>query len=185
MKKRSYPILFIFWTFFCLPSFGFSQETKDSISWTNQLDTLFRTAVNSPDYLVIKKSDWNEIKSLVNDSISSKIRLAKEIQVVRTTLDSTSYVQTSKFTTFEKPEATFDKPVLLFLVALLVYGGIITFRLYAQREKVKVNQDILDETEKEFLNHKKSSVERERKLMRELIDTRNKLEEVMSNSQAS
>jgi hypothetical protein len=44
------------------------------------------------------------------------------------------------------------------------------------REKYKYSFESLIEVEKNFDSHKKSAIERERKLLRELIDLKNKIE---------
>lgn len=183
MKQRSHPILFILMTILLTTNLGFSQEISKSLLWTDELDTLFQPAINSPDYLVIKKSEWNGIKELFIESIKAQETQFMQREIDRMMVDSTEHVKTSKILPIEKSEAATNNPLLLLLIPLIGYAAFITFKLYAQRERVKLNQDILDQTEKEFQKHKKSSVERERKLMRELIDTKNKLEEINISTQ--
>lgn len=155
-------------------------------------DSIFRQATNSPGYLVVKKIDWDRLKQVWRDSLNQtnksleeekgkylekidSISRLTESQASKSDLPSSSNVKTSS----DLPNRT----LLLFgfgISLLIIYSLFITYRLFSQIGVFKSQHDRLDQIEKDFDQHKKNAIERERKLMRELIDTQNHLSEEKS-----
>lgn len=158
-------------------------------------DTIFRQATNSPGYLVVKKADWDRLKNAWRDSlnqvnqslIEEQVKYSKKIDSITSIKNS----QSSKDPIFIPKEETIpefsDQKMLVFgflTMILIFYSLIITFRLFSQKSGFKSQNDRLDQIEKDFDQHKRSAIERERKLMRELIDTQNQLAEEKSRQKS-
>jgi hypothetical protein len=78
--------------------------------------------------------------------------------------------------------------VLIFvpiLLLLFIYGAAVTFRLLNHTTNQKSQAEQLVHLESDLLQHKKASIERERRLMRELIDTRNQLQALKDSQSAA
>jgi hypothetical protein len=163
------------------------QTSAPSIS-----DTIFRSAVNSPGYLVVKKSDWEAYKKLWNDSITSQVnRLESERVAVQQKLDSLNKASTlptqalhqqepsDRSDSDESPESSAQlNPVLLAILLLfLVANGLGLFFFFLRKNKgMKDQNERMKLLENELSEYKTASIQRERKLMRELIDARQALE---------
>lgn len=179
-------ILVLFW--FPAVSLQTTVSTNDARSVAS--DTIFRKATNSPGYLVVKKDDWDRLRKIWSDSLRMNYDL---LQIEKTKylskLDSIQQIPlaTNLSEIENEPAAadstSSDSSTLLLglgLAFFVLYGGIITFRLYSQHSSLKSQSERVDQLEKDFNQHKKNSIERERKLMRELIDTQNELAEEKS-----
>jgi hypothetical protein len=177
--------------FLCHP--GLTQQPSFSTPETSieASDTIFRIATNSPGYLVVKEADWDKLKKVWTDSLKqNKELLLQEQKKSIARLDSiqqvlvSSNIQDSKSDiTTTLTSNTSDLTIQLIglsLGLLLIYGGIMTVRLYRLKNGHKTQIEQLDQIEKDFEQHKRSSIERERKLRRELIDTQNELEKEKS-----
>jgi hypothetical protein len=175
-----------------LPSLAIQQSTNIQNSAPSISDTIFRSAVNSPGYLVVKKSDWEAYKKLWNDSITSQVkRLESERVAVRRKLDSLNKasILPTQALNQQEPSDSSDSvessdssaqlnPVLLgILLLFLVANGLGLFFFFLRKNKgMKDQNERLNLLENELSDYKTASIQRERKLMRELIDTRQALE---------
>lgn len=176
-----------------LPSLAIQGSTTLQNSAPSISDTIFRSAVNSPGYLVVKKSDWEAYKKLWNDSITSHVeRLELERVAVQRRIDSInkSSILPTQTLNQQEPSDRSDSvessdrsaqlnPVLLGIILLfLVTNGLGLFFFFLRKNKgMKDQNERLNLLENELSDYKTASIQRERKLMRELIDTRHALEE--------
>lgn len=164
---------------------GQTQPRPENSTEKAAFDTIFRSATNSPGYLVVKKSDWDELKRIWTDSLSSQqLALKSELNSMQIKLDSLikEGAKSPELEPQEKPktESSGDTNLLIFWIALGVfacYGLGTTFYLISQKNAGRTQHDRLALLENDLMQYKKVSIERERKLMRELIDTRNELQE--------
>lgn len=179
-------ILVLFW----FPAVSLQTTVSPNDARSVASDTIFRKATNSPGYLVVKKDDWDRLRKIWSDSLRMNNDL---LQIEKTKylskLDSIQQIPSpANRSEIEKEQTAIDstssdsKTLLLGLGLLffVLYGGIITFRLYSQNSGLKFQSERVDQLEKDFNQHKKNSIDRERKLMRELIDTQNELAEEKS-----
>jgi hypothetical protein len=143
--------------------------------------------------LVVKKSEWEAYKRLWNDSITSQIqRLESERGAVQQKLDSLNkatslptqainqQVPSDSSDSVESSDSSAQlNPVLLgILLLFLVSNGLGLFFFFLRKNKGMQDQnERLNLLENELSDYKTASIQRERKLMRELIDTRHALEE--------
>jgi hypothetical protein len=148
-------------------------------------DTIFRKASNSPGYLVVKKADWDRLRKIWSDSLrmNKDLLQAEKIKYL-SKLDSIQQIPpAANLPEIEKEQATVDSTspdsttllLGLGLVFFVLYGAVITFQFISQRSGRKSHVERLELIEEDFNRHKKNSIERERKLLRELIDTQNEL----------
>ncbi len=169
-----------------------SQKSKASASEIDiqASDTIFRQASNSPGYLVVKEADWDRLRKVWTDSLKQNEKLLiqeqknsqAKVDSIQGMVDS-MIIEESGSKSYTIPTNTSDLtiPALIFGLGLLfIYGLVITIKLLSQKIGIKSQIDRLDQLEKDLEQHKRNSIERERKLMRELIDTQNELEEERS-----
>jgi hypothetical protein len=153
-------------------------------------DTIFRRATNSPGYLVVKEADWDRLRKIWTDSLKQNQELLiQEQKKFNAKVDSLQQIEASTNNQKTTPKSDnnptnpsdFTIPILaLSLGLLIIYGAVITIKLLSQKTGHKSQIDRLDQIEEDFERHKRNSIERERKLMRELIDVQNELEKEKS-----
>ena len=174
----------------------FSQATKkfiDSGAISEQFDNLYENSNNYQDYKVVKKNWLMKLKSNVSDSIStSKSDLLNSFLTVKkqqATIDSLQSVQSISKETISNLNVKTDSisflgvafkkrifktiiiSVVSILTLLLVFFIAKSKRSYGLINEVKMN---LKETEEEYENHRKTALEREQKVRRQLQDELNK-----------
>lgn len=163
------------------------QSLSSENDYSVLFDTLFRTASNSPDYVIAKKSNLRSLKEyfekerleklktieiqenklgLLNSSLDSAIKSAEKQNSDRIVINSGNY------------------PIVLLIVvaALIALLVAITMRGMTERKLYKESKDSYDNLVLELDLHKKNAIERERKLMRKVIDLQNQLD-LKSNSE--
>lgn len=175
---------------------SFSQATKkfiDSGAISEQFDNLYENSNNYQDYKVVKKNWLVKLKSNVSDSLStSKRDLSNsflKLKKQQATIDSLQSVQSISKETISNLNAQTDsitflgiqfnkdifKTIIISVVSvltlLLVFFIAKSKRSYALINEVKSN---LKETEEEYENHRKTALEREQKVRRQLQDELNK-----------
>jgi len=158
-------------------------------------DTIFRQAKNSPGYIVAKKSDWDRLKAIWTDSLSAQQKIIEEERkLMKTKIDSVQQRSTNEEPAEVLEQSTDNQAessnnmVLIFvpiLLLLFIYGAAVTFRLLNHTTNQKSQAEQLVHLESDLLQHKKASIERERRLMRELIDTRNQLQALKDSQSAA
>lgn len=181
---------------FLVSSSSFSQATKkfiDSGAINEQFDNLYQNSNNYQDYKVVRKNWLIKLKSNVADSLSiSRSDLLKSFQTVKkqqTTIDSLQSVLSTSNETISKLNnqtesisflgIAFKKglfksvfiSIISVLALLLMFFIVKSKRSYSLINEVKLN---LKETEEEYENHRKTALEREQKVRRQLQDELNK-----------
>jgi hypothetical protein len=193
MKKNL--IYLAFTIFLSIPSFA---QEADSTGTTNngsinsQFEVLMKNSNNYQDYKVIKKTSLEKFKSNVLDSLNV---FKSQLQTVNQNLTE----QQAKIAGFDKEIADtkallttaeaardnfefFGMPIsksaynnlMWTIVAVLTAAFLFFLFRYSQSHKLisKAQKDLSDTLE-EFDQHRKNTLERERKLKRELVDAMN------------
>ncbi|MDF2156271.1 hypothetical protein [Algoriphagus sp. CAU 1675] len=181
---------------FSLFSSGLSaQETStpsgslDSGTIDSQFDYIYQSSNNYQDYKVVKIRSLDRLKSNILDSMrtmrSEVLDLKNTISSQKDSVGSLNVILQKTET--EKQEAIAAKDQFVFLglnihksvyssfMWLLVAGlaaalGFFSFQYFRSFKKIRKAQKDLEEVQEEFDQHRKNTLERERKLKRELID---------------
>lgn len=193
MKKHQiYLILIIFLSF---PAFGQEADSLGSLNKgtiSSQFDFLIKSSNNYQDYKVIKKTSLEKFKANVLDSLNL---FKNQLQTVNQSLAE----QQAKIAGFDKEIADtkallataeaardnfefFGMPIsksaynnlMWTIVSVLVAAFLFFLFKFSQSHKLisKAQKDLSDTIE-EFDQHRKNTLERERKLKRELVDAMN------------
>jgi len=192
MKKNLIIALF---TFFCFSGFLFAQEEGGSLNSgtiESQFDHLNSISNNYQEYKVVKKAHLEKIRQNVTDSLKVfKDDLAllkqdlKDRQADISDLKTQMSALQEQLAAAEEARDSFSimgfpihkaayNTFMWTLVAVLLGAFLFFLFQYSQSYKVisKSRKD-LDETREEFDQHRKNTLERERKLKRELVDALN------------
>ncbi|WP_291784533.1 hypothetical protein [Cecembia sp.] len=192
MRKNLFTALF---TFFCFSGFVFAQEQTGSLNSgtiNSQFDYLNSISNNYQEYKVVKKAHLEKIRQNVTDSLNVfkddlvtlkqdlKSRqadiagLKEQMAALEEQLVSAEEARDS-FTFLGLPvhKAAYNS-FMWTLVAILLGAFLFFLFQYSQSHKVisKARKD-LEETREEFDQHRKNTLDRERKLKRELVDALN------------
>ena len=173
---------------------SFAQETEETNSLrsgtiTSQFDYIYRVSNNFQEYEVVKKSNLEQLKANVLDSIRSRNKELAELKSkIAVHNDSVASIKSRLDQEIsEKEEAIADRDNFSFLgmgiqktvyssmmwllvailAAFLAFFSVQYFRSFG---KIKKSQKDLLDLQEEFEQHRKNTLERERKLKRELID---------------
>lgn len=165
-------------------NFCFAQSSTDNYDFY-AFDSIFKTAMNSPAYVVASKADILALKKnlkLERDSLSVKLK-NQEIELSQ--LKSQTLPTNPPSPIEENPQAagSSSSSYLLFqLIIALLVGVVIYFFMkdFSIKKEVREAKDSYKNLVSEFEDHKKKAIERERKLMRKVIDLQNNLEEKSS-----
>jgi uncharacterized coiled-coil DUF342 family protein len=192
MKKNLFIALI---AFFSIISFSHAQQESGSLDGgtiSSQFDYLNSVSNNYQEYKVVKKAHIEKLKKNVADSlnvfkdelISLKAgleerkaeisNLESEIAGLKNQLDVAEKARDS-FAFFGMPiQKTAYNSMMWTLVTILLAAFLFFLFQFSQSHKVisKARRD-LDETREEFDQHRKNTLERERKLKRELVDALN------------
>ncbi|MDN3203833.1 hypothetical protein [Algoriphagus sediminis] len=170
----------------------FAQESSgslDSGTIESQIDYLYGISNNYQEYKVIRRSSFEQLKGNILDSL----RVGRE-EVAK--LNSQIFAQQDTITSLEgqlqsaeeaKQEAISEKDNFSFLgigihksvyssmmwVIVAVLGlalGFFSLQYSRSFKKIRKAQRDLEEVQEEFDQHRKNTLERERKMKRELID---------------
>jgi len=170
----------------------FAQESSgslDSGTIESQIDYLYGISNNYQEYKVIRRSSFEQLKGNILDSL----RVGRE-EVAK--LNSQIFAQQDTITSLEgqlqsaeeaKLEAISEKDNFSFLgigihksvyssmmwVIVAVLGlalGFFSLQYSRSFKKIRKAQRDLEEVQEEFDQHRKNTLERERKMKRELID---------------
>jgi hypothetical protein len=176
-------------------SIAFAQDstaTQNSLSSgtiTSQFDYIYRVSNKFQDYEVVKKSNLEQLKSNVLDSIRTMSKEVSDLKNQMSTLDDSVVIVKDLLAAEieEKNQAIADRDNFIFLgigiqksayssmmwVLVLVLSGALAFfavQYFRSSSKIsKAEKDLID-VQEEFEQHRKNTLERERKLKRELID---------------
>ncbi|MHA7130364.1 hypothetical protein [Algoriphagus namhaensis] len=189
MRRFTLAIVF---TLFILPQLTHAQSAEtssDTGTIESQFDYLYEVSNNFQEYKVINRNSLDKLKSNVLDSIRGERTLRAELNTqLKAQKDSISSLKGSlQRTEAEKQEAIAAKDNFSFLgmgihkavysslmwtlVAVLAGAfGFFSFQYSRSFKKIRKAQRDLEEVQEEFDQHRKNTLERERKMKRELID---------------
>jgi hypothetical protein len=169
------------------PDYKLSPKFSDNVSIL--FEEMFFPAANSSNHYIVSEKDLNRLKIIVqSQSDSTDVIVKSLLENYQSKKDSLDYsikavdslnlmlseklmVESKSYQS--KQASTFGN---YFLITILFISLIFMIMMYFKlKEKYKYSFEYLIEVEKNFDTHKKTSIERERKLLRELIDLKNKL----------
>ncbi len=195
MKKSIFISLFTF--FICCISANAQDETPapslNSGTISSQFDYLNSVSNNFQEYKVVKRTNLDKIRKNVTDSlnvfkdqlVTVKSDLKERQEQINVLEVQMSEVQ-EQLANAEEARDSFEflgMPIhksayssIMWTIVLVLLGAFLFFLFqYSQSHKVisKARKD-LEETMEEFEQHRKNTLDRERKLKRELVDALNK-----------
>ena len=158
-------------------------------SITGQFDYIYRVSNNFQEYEVVKKSNLEQLKANVMDSLrtlGAQLEEVKSAQAGHTdTLtkltEAMNQIQLEKQVAQEAQDSflflgmTVQKSVyssMMWILVFLLAGGMVFFavRYFRSFGRITKAEKDLSDVQEEFEQHRKNMLERERKLKRELID---------------
>ena len=192
--KRLSALIFSTLIFLSNPAL-FAQETEEKVApldrgtIENQFDYIYSTSNNFQEYKVVKRTNLDKLKGNVLDSLVAKRKEAEALKVdIRAQKDSISTLNADLQTSLEEKQEALDakdnftffgigihkavySSIMWLLVGVLALAlGFFSFQYSRSFRKIKkAEKDFLD-VQEEFDQHRKNTLERERKMKRELID---------------
>ena len=176
--------IFIFQIFMICITLSITNAKGQSVPSKKDLsifDTLFRTATNSPEYVVASKSQIKVLKEYFEKERAESLKTIelqeKKISLLQNSMDSVlrnANIQNSEPIISQSG----DYPIVLLVVLACLSALLIAlyFRGLNERKQYKEGLDSYHNLVLEFDLHKKNAIERERKLMRKVIDLQNQLD---------
>lgn len=169
-----------------------STATENSLrsgTITSQFDYIYRVSNNFQGYEVVSKSNLEQLKSNVLDSIQTMSKEVSDLKLHMSTLDDSVVIVKDLLAAEieQKNQAIADRDNFTFLgigvqktayssmmwvLVLILAAALAFFALQYFRSSSKISKaekDLID-VQEEFEQHRKNTLERERKLKRELID---------------
>lgn len=162
------------------------------------LDSLSRPAANSPDFIVIEKSSFLDFKEKLSDTLlfeginpfnyypnsggvdSSSVSSSTIENLILNENASLFGIEfIGKRMTINLPN--WSLVLFIFILLFLIYFTLRYYSLIIQ--DVSVHEQ-LESVTSDFESYKKSTIIKERKLMRDLIDVKNKMEELNTKDKA-
>lgn len=149
------------------------------------LSNSFRQASNSKDFLIIRSNDYNKLENIAfdielqinemfardsikfNNSQAQVDSLKQQIILLNNLIES------------QPSEDSYTSSILILriIISVAVLSLLLLFiKIYFQGKYITGLQEAFLEVENAFQTHKRKSVEKERRLKRELIDAHSKLE---------
>lgn len=195
MKKATFIGLF---TFFLFTSISIAQEegpepSLNSGTISSQFDYLNSVSNNFQEYKVVKRTNLDKIRKNVTDSlnvfkdqlVTVKKDLRERQEQINELENQMAEVQ-EQLTAAEEARDSFEflgMPIhksayngIMWTIVFVLAGAFLFFLFqYSQSHRVisKARKD-LEDTVEEFEQHRKNTLDRERKLKRELVDALNK-----------
>ncbi len=186
--------LFVFFLF-SVVSIGFAQDTATtqnslrSGTITSQFDYIYRVSNGFQEYEVVKKAYLEQLKSNVLDSVQTLSKKVSDLNLQMSSLnDSVSIVKERLSAEMEeKNQAIADRDNFNFLgigiqktvystmmwTLVAILSGALAFfamQYFKSFGRIKKAEKDFLEVQEEFDQHRKNTLDRERKLKRELID---------------
>lgn len=166
-----------------------TQNSLRSGTITSQFDYIYRVSNNFQEYEVVKKSNLEQLKANVLDSIRTMSKEVSDLKFQMSTLDDSVVIVKGLLVAEieQKNRAIADRDNFTFLgigvqktayssmmwILVLVLSIALAFfaiQYFRSSSKIsKAEKDLID-VQEEFEQHRKNTLERERKLKRELID---------------
>jgi hypothetical protein len=182
------PLLFLFFHSASSQSSDSTLSLKSG-SIANQFEYIYKNSNNFQEYKVVKRTNLDQLKSNILDSMKT---MRGEVITIKGVLanknDSIANLNTSLQVTENDRQAAIDakdnfsflgmgieKSVYSTMMWLIVIGlaaalGFFSFQYTRSSSKIRKAQKDLLEVQEEFENHRKNTLDRERKLKRELVD---------------
>lgn len=192
MIKSLILILLFFGTGFAASFAQDSTATQNSLrsgTITSQFDYIYRVSNSFQDHEVVKKSNLEQLKANVLDSIRTMSKEVSALKLQMTTMGDSVLIMKNLLSAEieEKNQAIADRDNFSFLgmgiqktayssmmwALVLVMAGALSFfavQYFRSSSKISKAEKDLIEVQEEFEQHRKNTLERERKLKRELID---------------
>ncbi|WP_297336637.1 hypothetical protein [Algoriphagus sp.] len=192
MKQFNRSILFFFLTIAFQSVAQNSSDQQNSLqsgTIDSQFDYLYEVSNNFQEYKVVKRSNLDQLKSNILDSMQTMRAEVLDIKnQIKSQNDSIAAInQRLEQSEIEKQEAIDAKDNFSFLgmgIQKGVYSSIMwilvaglalalaffSFQYFKSFKKIQKAQRDLADLQEEFDQHRKNTLERERKLKRELID---------------
>ena len=155
----------------------------------SQFDYIYSISNNFQEYKVVKRSNLDKLKSNILDSMSTmrqevlglktlisnqkdSIGSMNEILLQAETEKEEAIAAKDNFTFLGMGihKAVYSSMMWLIVAVLAVALGFFSMQFFRSFKKIKKAQNDLAEVQEEFDSHRKNTLERERKLKRELID---------------
>jgi hypothetical protein len=157
------------------------QSISTENDYSELFDTLFRTASNSPDYVIARKSHLKTLKEFFEKERTESF---KTIEIQEKKLGQLNSSLDSAIKSAEKQNSdrivinsgNYPIALLIVIAGLIVLLIAIAVRGMNERKLYKEGKDSYENLVTELDLHKKNAIERERKLMRKVIDLQNQLE---------
>ena len=165
------------------------KPSLDQGNLESQFDYIYSVSNNFQEYKVVKRTNLDQLKSNILDSIRVSREKVSELNLeLKSQKDSIASLKSKLIVSesekqvaieakdnFEFLGIAIDKAVYSLMMWLLVAGLIISLVFFSVQffrsfKKIKKAQSNLEEVQEEFDQHRKNTLERERKMKRELID---------------
>jgi Na+/H+ antiporter NhaB len=156
---------------------------------TSQFDYIYRVSNSFQEHEVVKKSNLEQLKANVLDSIRTMSKEVSALKLQMTTMGDSVLIMKNLLSAEieEKNQAIADRDNFSFLgmgiqkaayssmmwALVLVLAAALSFfavQYFRSSSKISKAERDLIEVQEEFEQHRKNTLERERKLKRELID---------------
>lgn len=166
-----------------------TQNSLRSGTITSQFDYIYRVSNSFQEHEVVKKSNLEQLKANVLDSIRTMSKEVSALKLQMTTMGDSVLIMKNLLSAEieEKNQAIADRDNFSFLgmgiqkaayssmmwALVLVMAGALSFfavQYFRSSSKISKAERDLIEVQEEFEQHRKNTLERERKLKRELID---------------
>jgi hypothetical protein len=190
---KSYALLGFFLFFGCLiASAQDTTATQNSLrsgTITSQFDYIYRVSNGFQEYEVVKKSNLEQLKANVLDSIRTRNKEVADLKTQLGSLDDSVVIMKELLAAevAQKNEAIADRDnfnflgmgiqktvyssLMWILVAVLAGAlGFFAMQYFRSFGRIKKAEKDFLEVQEEFEQHRKNTLDRERKLKRELIN---------------
>jgi septal ring factor EnvC (AmiA/AmiB activator) len=196
MRTNHSLFIFLFFTLGIAASAGYvnaQEEGLDKGTISSQFDYVKNVSTNYQDYKVVKRAHLDRLESNINDSINSFHRqvaeLKSQIDTQRSSIDqlnqqisetnqqlSDAVEQRDSFSIFGVylHKALYNN-LMWGIVILLATALVVSYFRFRRSHVVTAEtKKRLEEIQEEYEQHRKNTLERERKLNRQLVDALNK-----------
>ncbi|PRY88565.1 hypothetical protein CLW00_104216 [Mongoliibacter ruber] len=181
-KSHKISLLTFLMLIFTLP---FSLAAYQGSQFLDEFESRLGAAANSPNHFVLAVKDWDSLKTYLNTDKSLLLKkqdsLFNVVAMQAALLSEEKRVNSLPIQTAR----AHNDPLLLalnVLFGIMIIGGLIyIFKINSSFSDVK---DICIDLECRYEQSKKHWIDKERQLKRELIDTRNKLEDFQKEFRA-
>lgn len=165
------------------------QGSLNSGTIDSQFDYIYSISNNFQEYKVVKRTNLDKLKSNILDSMRT---MRQEVLDLKTLISNQKdsigsmneillHAETEKeeaiaakdnftFLGMGIHKAVYSSMMWLIVAILAVALGFFSMQFFRSFKKIKKAQNDLAEVQEEFDSHRKNTLERERKLKRELID---------------